>query len=127
MEDQCNPLNVAEALSQYWFPKVISEVDDYYVKVSKLKGTFVWHNHQDQDELFLILKGTLVIEYEGKEVVLQAGDLHVVPKGAMHNPIAREECLVLLIEHKTTAHTGETESSGSRSIEDQLPGSQPHP
>jgi mannose-6-phosphate isomerase-like protein (cupin superfamily) len=120
MKDQCNPLNLAESLSQYWFPKVISEVDDYYVKVAKLKGTFVWHNHRDQDELFLILKGTLVIEYENRKVILQAGDLHVVPKGVMHNPDAGDECLVLLIEHKATAHTGETESSGSRSIEDQL-------
>ena len=119
MENSCNPLNVAENLSQYWFPKVIAEVDDNYVKVAKLKGSFVWHNHQEQDELFLILKGTLVIEYQGKQVTLHAGDLHVVPRGAMHNPIAEEECLVMLIENKSTAHTGETETSASRSIDEQ--------
>jgi mannose-6-phosphate isomerase-like protein (cupin superfamily) len=120
MEYQTNPLMLAGKLSQYWFPKVISEVDDHYIKVAKLKGSFVWHKHQDQDELFLILKGMLVIEYENKSVELKAGDLHVVPKGVLHNPVAKEECLVLLIEHKATAHTGETETPASRSIEDQL-------
>ena len=120
MEHKVNPLELAEALSQYWFPKVVSEVDDYYVKVAKLKGNFVWHEHQDQDELFLILKGTLKIEYESETVELHAGDLHVVPRGIMHNPIAEEECLVMLIEHKSTAHTGEIETPGSRSIKDQL-------
>lgn len=120
MNNQCNPLKLAESLSQYWFPRVISEVDDYYVKVARLKGTFVWHNHPEQDELFLILKGTLIIEYENRKVELQAGDLHVVPRGVMHNPVAGKECLVLLIEHKTTAHTGDTGAPGSHSIEDQL-------
>lgn len=120
MDKSCNPLQAAEDLSQYWFPKVIAEVDDNYVKVAKLKGSFVWHNHQEQDELFLILKGTLVIEYENTSVELNTGDLHVVPRGAMHNPIAEEECLVMLIEHKTTAHTGETETSASRSVQQQL-------
>jgi mannose-6-phosphate isomerase-like protein (cupin superfamily) len=120
MKNSCNPLHIAENLSQYWFPKVIAEVDDNYVKVAKLKGSFVWHNHQEQDELFLILKGTLVIEYENTKVELNAGDLHVVPRGAMHNPIAEEECLVMLIEHKETAHTGDTEASASRSIQEQL-------
>jgi mannose-6-phosphate isomerase-like protein (cupin superfamily) len=120
MKQSCNPLRVAENLSQTWFPKVIAQLDDNYVKVAKLKGSFVWHNHQDQDELFLILKGTLVIEYENTRVELKAGDLHVVPRGAMHNPIAEEECLVMLIEHKETAHTGDTEASASRSIQEQL-------
>ena len=120
MENQTNPLELAEALSQYWFPKVISEVDNHYVKVAKLKGSFVWHEHQDQDELFLILKGSLVIEYENKKVKLQAGDLHVVPKAVRHKPVAKEECLVLLIEHKATTHTGKTETSVNRSIKDQL-------
>ena len=120
MENKTNPLKLAESLSQYWFPKVISEVDNHYVKVAKLKGNFVWHNHQDQDELFYILKGVLLIEYEDQSVELNAGDLHVVPKGVMHNPVAKYECLVLLIERKDTAHTGETETSASRSIADQL-------
>ena len=120
MDNKCNPLQVARSLSQLWSPTVISEVDNHYVKVAKLKGNFVWHNHTEQDELFLILQGSLVMEYEDSKVELNAGDLHVVPKGAMHNPYAAEECLVMLIEDKGTAHTGDTESSGTRSIEEQL-------
>ena len=120
MKNSCSPLQIAEALTEYWSPKVISQVDNHYVKVAKLKGTFVWHNHEHQDELFVILKGSLVIEYEDRKVELSTGDLHVVPKGAMHNPVANEECLVMLIEDKGTAHTGESESAGSKSIEEQL-------
>ena len=115
-----NPLKIAELLSEYWSPKVISEVDNSYVKVAKLKGSFVWHEHQDEDELFFVLKGSLVIEYENKKVQLQAGDLHVVPKGIKHNPVAEEECLVMLIEKKSTLHTGDLKTSGSRSIDEQL-------
>ncbi len=120
MDSNCNPLQIAESLSEYWFPKVISLVDNHYVKVAKLKGSFVWHKHDQQDELFLILKGSLVMEYEDKKIQLQAGDLHVVRRGTMHNPIAEKECLVMLIEHKETAHAGESENSKSRSIDEQL-------
>ena len=115
-----SPLQIAESLSQTWSPQVISQFDDYYVKVASLKGSFVWHSHEEQDELFLILKGVLVIEYEDGNVELQTGDMHVVPRNTPHNPVADEECLVMIIEHKTTAHTGKTESSSTRSIEEQL-------
>jgi mannose-6-phosphate isomerase-like protein (cupin superfamily) len=120
MDNKSNPVQVAESLSEYWFPKVISQLDNHYVKVSKLKGSFVWHKHEQQDELFLILKGSLLMEYEDKTIELQAGDLHVVPKDTMHNPIAHEECLVMLIEDKGTAHTGDSEDSIGRSIDEQL-------
>jgi len=80
MDNKSNPFQVAESLSEYWFPSVISQVDNHYVKVAKLKGSFVWHKHEQQDELFLILKGSLLMEYEDKTIELQAGDLHVVPK-----------------------------------------------
>jgi len=116
----CSPLQIAASLTEYWSPQIISEVDNHYVKVAKLKGTFVWHDHQHQDELFFILQGSLLMEYEDKKVLLKTGDLHVVPKGVMHNPIADEECLVMLIEDKATAHTGDTESASSRSIKEQL-------
>lgn len=120
MDNKCNPLQIAESLAETWFPKVISQLDNHFVKVARLKGHFVWHSHAQQDELFLILKGSLVMEYEDRQVELQAGDLHVVPRGAMHNPVADEECLVMLIEDKATAHTGESGASSSRSIEEQL-------
>ena len=122
MKESCNPLQIAESLTKYWSPKVVSQVDNHYVKVAKLKGAFVWHNHEQQDELFVILKGSLVIEYDDKKVELNAGDLHVVPKGAMHNPIADEECLVMLIEDRGTEQTGDSETSASKSIQEQLGG-----
>lgn len=115
-----SPLSLAESLSEYWSPKVISSLDDSYIKVAKLKGKFVWHKHDNEDELFYILKGDLVIEYEDHKVNLSAGDLHIVPKGVMHNPIAENECLVMLIEKKETLHTGGIQSDATKSIEEQL-------
>ena len=120
MDNNCSPLQIAEVLAETWFPKIISRLDNHYVKVAKLKGSFVWHNHAEQDELFYILKGSLLMEYEDKKVELNAGDLHVVPKGIMHNPIALEECLVMLIEDRGTAHTGDADCSATRSVEEQL-------
>lgn len=118
--DIVSPLQLAESLSEYWSPKVISEVDNSYVKVAKLKGSLVWHDHPNEDELFFILKGSLVIEYEEKRIQLRAGDMHVVPKGMKHNPVAEEECLVMLVEKKSTLHTGNLKTPESRSIDEQL-------
>ena len=115
-----NPLQHAESLLEYWSPKVISEIDESYVKVAKIKGSFVWHQHDDQDELFYILKGSLVMQYQDREVTLNQGDLHVVPKGVLHHPVAQNECLILLIENKQTLHTGESIKMKSRSITEQL-------
>lgn len=116
------PLALAERLSQLWSPAVIGEVDDNYLKVAKIQGTFGWHAHTDEDELFLVLKGRLRIELEGDAVELGPGDIHVVPKGVRHCPVADEECLVMLIEKKTTLHTGDTVTEKTRSIEEQLAG-----
>ena len=115
-----NFLDEFETLEDYWSPRVISQVNDRYVKVAKLKGTFTWHKHDDEDELFYVVKGRLVIEYEDGKVTLNEGDLHVVPKGVMHNPVADEECWVALIETVSTKHTGDVVTEQTRSIEDQL-------
>ncbi|MFT6734211.1 MAG: mannose-6-phosphate isomerase-like protein (cupin superfamily) [Polaribacter sp.] len=115
-----SPLQLAASLNEFWSPKVISSLDDSYVKVAKLKGEFVWHKHNNEDELFYILKGNLVIEYEDHKVNLTTGDLHIVPKGVMHNPIAEVECLVMLIEKKETLHTGGIQANETKSIEEQL-------
>lgn len=116
-----NPLESAKQLSNHWSPKVIGEVDDNYVKVAKLKGEFCWHDHENEDELFFILNGTLKIEIENEDTVhLKAGDMYVIPKGVRHNPIADEECHVLLFERKSTLHTGDVETEQSKSIEEQL-------
>jgi mannose-6-phosphate isomerase-like protein (cupin superfamily) len=115
-----NLLKEFELVDDYWSPRVVGEVNDQYVKVAKLKGTFTWHKHDEEDELFYILKGTLVIEYENDRVLLNAGDIHVVPRGTLHNPVAEEECWVALIETVTTKHTGDVVTDQTKSIEQQL-------
>jgi mannose-6-phosphate isomerase-like protein (cupin superfamily) len=113
----------AADLSEYWSPRVVGEVDDSYVKVAKVKGTLTWHSHEHEDELFLVLRGQLRIEMEHESVVLREGEMFVVPKGTRHNPVAEEECHLLLFERKSTAHTGDVIMDKTRSIEEQLTGS----
>ena len=115
-----SPLKIAKSLKDYWSPVIISEVNNFYVKVAKLKGTFVWHKHDEEDEMFMVLKGKLVIKFKKYKVKLKKGDTYVIPKGLWHNPVAKNECLVMLFEDKNTAHTGDTEHENSKSIEDQL-------
>jgi len=114
------PLSIAESLSEYWSPRVIAEVDDNYIKVAKLKGSFVWHSHENEDELFMVLSGQLELELKEQTIHLSTGDIFVVPAGAEHNPVAKEECLVMLIEKRTTKHTGNVVHQKSKSIENQL-------
>ena len=111
---------VAAELSEYWSPRVVGEVDDSYVKVAKLKGSLMWHSHDQEDELFLVLRGHLRIEMERESVDLREGEMYVVPKGVRHNPIAQDECHILLFERKSTAHTGDVITNRTRSIEEQL-------
>ncbi len=100
---------------------MIAEVDDAYIKVAKVHGTLAWHSHDDEDELFLVLKGSLRIELEGTESVeLGEGQMFVVPKGVRHNPVAEEECQLMLIEPKSTLHTGKVATEKTRSLADQL-------
>ena len=107
-------------LTDYWSPHVVARVNDQYVKVAKLQGEFVWHAHADEDELFLVMRGRLVIQLEDGEVVLGPGQSVVVPRGVRHNPIAAEECWVVLVEPVATKHTGEVVTERTRSIEEQL-------
>ena len=115
-----SPAKIAQALTEHWSPRVVAEVDDAYVKVAKVQGTLAWHSHETEDELFFILKGSLKIEMEDKTVILNEGDLFVVPKGVRHNPIAEHECHLMLIERKTTLHTGTEVTAKTRSIAEQL-------
>jgi len=115
--------NLLEELSHvtdFWSPRIIARVNDQYVKVAKLKGTLTWHKHDEEDELFHIIKGNLVIEYEHEKVYLEEGDMHVVAKGVMHNPIADEECWVALIETVTTKHTGDIIMEKTKTLDQQL-------
>ncbi|MEM7102490.1 MAG: cupin domain-containing protein [Bacteroidota bacterium] len=109
-------------VKDYFSPKVIGEINDVYVKVAKIKGQDVpWHNHENEDELFYIVEGSLLFEEEGKKpFVMNAGDLYIVPKGVNHRVSSDEECRIMLIENKTTLHTGKVKSKVTKSIDDQL-------
>ncbi len=114
--------NEFEKITAYFSPKVISEVNDVYVKIAKIKGDKIpWHNHKNEDEFFYILEGKLYFEIDGMEnFEMTKGDYFVVKKGINHKISAIEECKIMLIENKTTAHTGEIKSEITKSIEDQL-------
>jgi mannose-6-phosphate isomerase-like protein (cupin superfamily) len=112
--------SVAQSLTEHWSPRVIGEVDDNYIKVAKVKGVLAWHNHEHEDEMFFVLKGRFVIEMKEQTVTLNEGDMYIVPKGVMHNPIAEEECLIMLIERKSTKHTGDVVTEKTRSLDEQL-------
>lgn len=109
-----------DRVTELWSPRVIGRVNDQYVKIAKVHGQFMWHKHDDEDELFLVVKGHLKIQLEDGDIDLDPGEIHIVPKGTMHNPVADEECWLLLVETVTTKHTGDVESSRTRSIEEQL-------
>ena len=112
--------SAAESLDELWSPRVVSELEDSYVKVAKVKGTLAWHAHDAEDELFFVLKGSLRIEMESGAVELNEGDAFVVPKGVRHHPVAAEECHLMLIEKKTTLHTGREITDKTRSLQEQL-------
>jgi quercetin dioxygenase-like cupin family protein len=117
-----NLLRALEGVTEYWSPKVVGRVNDQYVKVAKLKGELAWHSHDAEDELFQVLKGRLVIQFEDGEVVLNAGEFCTVPRGVRHNPVAAEECWIVLVETVTTRHTGDVETPLTKTIEQQLSG-----
>ena len=116
------PLARADALADYFSPKVIGEVNDVYVKVAKIKGEDIpWHNHAGEDEMFYILDGSLLFEIEGEEpFTMKRGDLYIVRRGINHRVSSTEECSILLVENKSTAHLGNTESDITRSVQEQL-------
>jgi mannose-6-phosphate isomerase-like protein (cupin superfamily) len=94
-----------------WKPRVIAELNGQQVKISKVKGEFVWHDHQHEDELFFIVKGTLRMEFRDRIELVKAGEMIVVPKGVQHRPVAEEEVWMMLFEPAGTKHTGDVESA----------------
>jgi mannose-6-phosphate isomerase-like protein (cupin superfamily) len=108
-------------VSALWSPGVIAKANGQYGKIARVKGEFVGHSHANEDEFFLVRKGTLVIRYRDRaDAVLAEGDSHVVPRGVEHQTVAPEECWVVLVEPATTRDSGETESDLTTSIEQQL-------
>jgi mannose-6-phosphate isomerase-like protein (cupin superfamily) len=95
-----------DLVDQYWNPKIIAELNGHYVKLAKVKGEFVWHSHEKEDELFYVIKGCLHIQLPDETIHIQEGELAVVPRGTSHNPLATEETHILLFEPIQTEHTG---------------------
>lgn len=105
------PINFKDKFSKFtehWSPKVIAEMNDYQFKLAKLKGEFIWHEHADTDETFIVVEGKMVIEFEDGEVELSEGEMFVVPKGVTHKPRALGECQLLIIEPRGVINTGKT-------------------
>jgi mannose-6-phosphate isomerase-like protein (cupin superfamily) len=120
MSKVVSPGQIAASLTELWSPRVVAEVDDAYVKVAKVQGSLAWHSHEKEDELFLVLKGHLRIEMKDSTVELDEGEMFVVPKGVSHNPVAEQECHLMLIERKSTLHTGDVVTNKTRSLDEQL-------
>ena len=97
--------------SEHWSPKVIAEMNDYQFKLVKIEGEFVWHDHPDTDEVFIVIEGTMQIEFEDRTIELREGEMLVVPKGVRHKPYAEEECKVMLVEPRGVVNTGDAEGN----------------
>jgi mannose-6-phosphate isomerase-like protein (cupin superfamily) len=95
---------------EHWTPKIVGELNGQYVKLAKLRGEFVWHHHEAEDEMFFVVNGSLRMRLPGEEVVVGAGEFLIVPRGVEHCPVADDEVHVLLFEPKSTAHTGNVQS-----------------
>jgi len=106
-------VNLTEKFSRfhdYWSPKIVGELNDSHVRLAKLKGEFVWHHHENEDELFLVIKGRLLIKLQDQDIWLEEGEFFIVPKGVEHLPIAEEETHVLLLEPNSTLNTGNVQN-----------------
>ena len=106
--------------SELWTPKIVAELNGQQVKLAKVEGEFVWHSHKNEDELFLVIRGELLIQLREKEVLLKEGEMLVVPKGIEHRPIAKSEAWILLFEPGSTKHTGEIESDLTQNTVDRI-------
>jgi len=93
--------------SEHWSPRVVAEMNDYQFKLAKLQGEFVWHSHVDTDEVFIVLDGSMTLEFRDKAVPLTAGEMYVVPKGVEHRLVAPQECCVMLVEPRGVVNTGD--------------------
>jgi mannose-6-phosphate isomerase-like protein (cupin superfamily) len=110
MIEKVNLAQKFDLFDEYWSPRIAGELNDSYVKLAKLKGEFVWHQHDNEDELFLVVKGHLTIRLRDQDVELDSGEFVIIPRGVEHLPVAEEEVHVLLLEPKSTLNTGNVQS-----------------
>ncbi|MBA3805095.1 MAG: cupin domain-containing protein [Acidobacteria bacterium] len=101
-----NIKNIFDSFTEQWSPKIVGEVNDSYVKLVKLKGEFVWHHHDEEDEMFLVVKGRMLMKLEDEDITVEEGEFIIIPKGVEHMPVAEEETHVLLFEPRSTLNTG---------------------
>ena len=93
--------------SEHWSPRVVAEMNDYQFKLAKIHGEFVWHAHEETDEVFIVLAGEMMLEFRDKAVPLATGEMYVVPRGVEHRPVAQEECSIMLVEPRGVVNTGD--------------------
>ena len=106
-------VNIAQKLGlfdEHWSPRIVGELNESYVKLAKLSGEFVWHHHENEDEMFLVIKGRLLMKFRERDVIVEAGEFIIVPRGVEHLPVAEGEVHIMLFEPKTTVNTGNVES-----------------
>ena len=104
-------INFADKFAQFsdlWSPKIVAQMNDYHFKLARIKGEFIWHNHPETDEVFIVIKGRMTIHLRDGQVDLDEGEMYIVPKGIEHKPVAKEECHILLIEPMGTVNTGDS-------------------
>lgn len=118
--DTINLAQKFSSFSDYWNPKIAAELNDSHIKLAKLKGEFVWHQHENEDELFLVVKGQLLIKLRDRDLWVHEGELVVIPKGVEHLPIAADEVQVVLIEPKTTLNTGNVQNERTITAPDHI-------
>ena len=116
-------INIAQKLTlftDHWSPKIVGELNGQHVKRAKLKGEFVWHKHDVEDEMFFVIKGTLKMEYRDRTIVLNENEFLIVPRGVEHRPVADEEVEVMLFEPASTLNTGDTENEMTKHVLDKI-------
>jgi mannose-6-phosphate isomerase-like protein (cupin superfamily) len=119
LEAPMQTINLAEKFglfSEHWSPRILGEINDAFVKVAKFQGEFIWHKHDHEDELFLVVRGRMTIRLRDREIHLGEGELAIIPKGVEHQPVAEKEAWVLLLEPKTVLNTGDVRNE--RTVED---------
>jgi mannose-6-phosphate isomerase-like protein (cupin superfamily) len=111
------PINIEKKLSlfnDHWNPRIVGELNKQHIKLAKIKGEFIWHKHDHEDEMFLVLKGTLKIEFRDRTEIIRENEIIIVPKGVEHRPIAEEEVSIMLFEPATTINTGDLDNERTR-------------
>lgn len=118
--EKVNLLDKFQLFDDYWSPKIAGELNGQHVKLVKFKGPFVWHHHEHEDELFMVIKGSFVMELEDKAVTITEGEFFIVPRGVVHRPNAEEEVWVMLLEPATTLNTGSERNEFTKTALDKI-------